>query len=200
LLVVNVKAKLIEVNAQYAIYDQCGHRIGAVQEVGQNLLKKAVHADVFGTRQFRITDASGNTVISLLAPAAVFLSKMIVLNADGTEAGQIVQKCGLLNVRLGLVSGGVKIGSIRGEGWDTWNFSIQDATGGEIARITKKWAGLARETFTNSDNYVVEIHGEIEEPLRTLAVAASLALDTGFRQGQAQGAAREAKKAARAWN
>jgi hypothetical protein len=67
-LVVNQKAKLIEVNAQYAIYNQYGHQIGAVQEVGQNLLKKAVHADLFGTRRFRITDASGNTVIFHCSP------------------------------------------------------------------------------------------------------------------------------------
>jgi hypothetical protein len=109
-------------------------------------------------------DASGNTVISLLAPATVFLFKMIVLNADGTEAGQVVQKLGLLNVRLGLVAGGKKIGSINGEGWDTWDFNVQNAAGREIARITKKWSDFARKVFTNSDNYVVELHGGSRNP------------------------------------
>jgi hypothetical protein len=74
LLVVNQKAKLVEVNAEYAVYDH-GKKIGAVREIGQNLLKKAVDADVFGTRRFHIVDATGNTVLSLLAPAMVFFRK-----------------------------------------------------------------------------------------------------------------------------
>ena len=42
ILVVNQKAKLIEINNEYAIYDQNARQIGAVREVGQSDLKKAV--------------------------------------------------------------------------------------------------------------------------------------------------------------
>ena len=41
-LVVNQKAKLIEVNNEYAIYDQHGTQIGAVRQVGQSAAKKAL--------------------------------------------------------------------------------------------------------------------------------------------------------------
>ena len=42
ILVVNQKAKLIEVNNEYAIFDQNGNQIGAVRQVGQSKAKKAV--------------------------------------------------------------------------------------------------------------------------------------------------------------
>ena len=47
-----------------------------------------------------------------------------------------------------------------------------------MARITKTWEGLAKTVFTTADNFVVQIHRPLEEPLRTLVVASSLAVDT----------------------
>jgi uncharacterized protein YxjI len=198
-LVVNQKVKLIEVNAEYSVYNQHGKQIGTVREIGQNLLKKALKADVYSTRRLQILDMRGQPVISLIAPATLIRAKVIVLDADGTEVGQIVQKLGILNTHFALLSGKQTLGSINGEGWDTWNFNVQDAGGREVARITKKWAGLATEMFTRSDNYVVEIHGSVEQPLRTLVVAAALVIDTGLRQGQAQAQASASKKASRGW-
>ena len=41
-LVVNQKAKLIEVNSEYAIFDDQGNQIGMVRQVGQSKAKKAM--------------------------------------------------------------------------------------------------------------------------------------------------------------
>jgi hypothetical protein len=41
-LVLKQKAKLFEVNATYAVYDQDGQQIGAVREVGKSFMKRAV--------------------------------------------------------------------------------------------------------------------------------------------------------------
>ena len=73
------------------------------------------------------------------------------------------------------------LGSINAGSRAAWDFSIQDATGSEIARITKTWAGWARERFTKADNYVVQIHQPLHEPLRSLVVAAALAVDTALK-------------------
>ncbi len=40
IMVVSQKAKLIEVNAEYAVYNQHGQQIGAVREIGQSLMKR----------------------------------------------------------------------------------------------------------------------------------------------------------------
>ena len=186
-LVVCQKAKLIEVNAEYAVYDQHGQQIGAVREVGQSIAKKAmsVRADQNRTHRLQVVDLNGRVLIALTRPAKIVRSKVMVRDASGADIGQIVQKnFGIIGkIRFGLESGGKPLGSINGEDWDAWDFNIQDATGDEIARITKTWAGLAKEMFTKGDNYVVQIHRPLEEPLRSLVIASALAVDTALRQG-----------------
>lgn len=184
-LVVNQKAKLLGVNAEYDVYDQHGRRIGACREVDQRLIRKAMGAGgQHATHRFQVVDASGRVIISLNRPAMIFKSKMMVVGANGAQ-GQIVQKnTGILRkVRFHLESGGQVLGSINAESQRAWDFNIQDAAGNEIARITKTWAGWAKERFTKADNYVVQIHRPLEEPLRSLVIAAALAVDTALKQG-----------------
>ena len=103
-------------------------------------------------------------------------------DGHGNEIGQIVQQNAIGKIRFGLEAGGHTYGSINAENWRAWNFNIQDHTGTEVARITKTWEGLAKTMFTTADNYVVQIHRPLEEPLRSLVVAAALAVDTALKQ------------------
>jgi hypothetical protein len=74
------------------------------------------------------------------------------------------------------------LGAIKAENWRAWNFRIEDAAGTEVARITKTWEGLAKTMFTSADNYVVQIHGRIAQPLLSLVVASALSVDTALKQ------------------
>ena len=185
-LVVNQKAKLIEINNEYAIFDQNGTQIGAVREVGQSKVKKAVRLlssyDQFLTHKFQIVDMGGNVLLALTRPAKFVKSKIIVQNGSGQEIGSIVQQNAIGKIRFGLEAGGHTYGSINAENWRAWNFNIQDHAGNEVARITKTWEGLAKTMFTTADNYVVQIHQQLDEPLRSLVVAAGLAVDTALKQ------------------
>jgi uncharacterized protein YxjI len=186
ILVVNQKAKLIEVNNEYAIYDQNGRQIGAVRQVGQSVAKKVIRVltsyDQFMTHKLQIVDNAGNVLLALTRPAKVLKSRVIVQDAMGNEVGQIVQQNAIGKIRFGLESGGRQWGSINAENWRAWNFNIQDHTGAEIARITKTWEGLAKTMFTTADNYVVQIHRPLQDPLRALVVAAALGVDTALKQ------------------
>jgi uncharacterized protein YxjI len=185
-LVVNQKAKLIEINSEYAIYDQHGTQIGAVRQVGQSMAKKAIRLlsnyDQFLTHKFQIVDMGGNVLLALTRPAKLIKSKVVVQNGVGADLGTIVQQNALGKIHFGLESGGHVYGSINAENWRAWNFNIQDHTGAEVARITKTWEGLAKTMFTTADNYVVQIHRQLDEPLRSLVIAAGLAVDTALKQ------------------
>jgi uncharacterized protein YxjI len=185
-LVVNQKAKFIELNNEYAISDQHGNQIGAVRQVGQSTAKKVLRAltsvDQFMTHKLQIVDAHGQVVMALTRPAKVMKSKIIVQDGLGTEIGQVVQENMIGKIRFGLFSGETKVGSINGENWIAWNWNIQDASGTEVARISKTFVGLAKSMFTTADNYVVQIHRPLEEPLRSLVVAAAVSVDTALKQ------------------
>jgi uncharacterized protein YxjI len=185
-LVVNQKAKLIEINNEYAIYDQNARQLAAVREVGQSNLKKAARfltsLDQYMTHQLQIVDMSGNVLLGLTRPAKFVKSRIIVTDPGGNEIGQIVQQNAIGKIRFGLESGGHAYGTIQGENWRAWNFAILDHTGTEVARITKTWEGLAKTLFTTADNYVVQIHRPLEDPLRLLVVASALSVDTALKQ------------------
>jgi uncharacterized protein YxjI len=186
ILVVNQKAKLIEINNEYAIFDQNARQIGAVREVGQSTMKKAVRLlssyDQFLTHKLQVVDMTGQPVLALTRPAKLVKSRIIVQDAAGNEIGQIVQQNAFGKIRFSMESGGGLLGSINAENWRAWNFSIKDSSEQEIARITKTWEGLAKTMFTTADNYVVQIHRPLEEPLRSLVVAAALSVDTALKQ------------------
>ncbi|HZA78307.1 MAG TPA: phospholipid scramblase-related protein [Acidimicrobiales bacterium] len=185
-LVVNQKTKLVEVNNEYAIFDQQGRQLGAVRQVGQSMAKKVIRMlgsyDQFMTHKLQVVDTQGNVLMALTRPAKFLKSRVIVQDASGNELGQIIQQNAIGKIRFALESGGSNRGSINAENWRAWNFNIQDQTGTEVARITKTWEGLAKTMFTTADNYVVQIHRPLDDPLRTLVVAAALGVDTALKQ------------------
>lgn len=185
-LVVNQKAKLIELTNEYAVFDQQGATLGSVVQVGQSSLRKVVRLlwsiDQYLTHKLEIRDAHGTPVLLLTRPAKIFKSRVIVQRPDGQEVGQIIQQNMIGKINFSLEVGGRKIGAIKAENWRAWNFSIVDETDTEVARITKTWEGLAKTMFTTADNYVLQIHRPLPDPLISLVVATALTVDTALKQ------------------
>ncbi|ONK10446.1 phospholipid scramblase-related protein [Streptomyces sp. MP131-18] len=185
-LVVSQKTKIIELTNEYAVFDQNGQTIGAVVQVGQSTLKKAARflssLDQFMTHRLEIRDAQGQPHLVLTRPAKFVKSRVIVTRTDGREVGEIVQQNAIGKINFAIMSEGRQVGAVRAENWRAWNFAIVDHTETEVARITKTWEGLAKTMFTTADNYVVQIHRQLAEPLLSLVVATALTVDTALKQ------------------
>jgi uncharacterized protein YxjI len=185
-LVVNQKRKLIELNTEFAVYNQQGTQIGAVRQVGQSSAKKALrfvsNVDQFLTHKFQVVDVAGNVLLTLTRPAKLLKSKVLIGDAQGSPVGEVVQQNAIGKIRFSMESGGHTYGSLNAENWRAWNFNIQDHTGTEVARITKTWEGLATTLFTTADNFVVQIHRQLEDPLRSMVVASALCVDVALKK------------------
>ncbi|MFJ5303611.1 phospholipid scramblase-related protein [Streptomyces sp. NPDC088350] len=185
-LVVNQKAKLIELTNEYKVMDQNGNLVGSVTEIGQSALKKAIRfvssLDQFMTHRLEIRDAHGQPQLVLTRPAKIMKSKVIVSRPDGSQVGEIVQQNMIGKINFGIFANGQQIGAIKAENWRAWNFAIVDHADNEVARITKTWEGLAKTMFTTADNYVLQIHYQLPEPLLSLVVATALTVDTALKQ------------------
>jgi uncharacterized protein YxjI len=186
-LVVNQKTKLIELTNEYAVFDGNGQQLGAVVQVGQSTLRKAFRLlsefDQFLTHRLEVRDASG-VVLVLTRPAKLVKSRVQVARPDGSPVGEIVQANAFGKIRFDLLVGGQLVGAIQAENWRAWDFAINDGSGREVARITKKWEGFARTMFTTADNYVVQVHQRLEDPLASLVLASALTVDTALKQDQ----------------
>ena len=186
ILVVNQKVKLIELNNQYSVFDSSGKQIASVNQVGQSTAKKLLRLvsslDQFLTHKLEISDMKGQVLLRLTRPAKVFKSTVIVSDGADREVGRIVQENMIGKINFSLQVGQQQIGAIKGENWRAWDFRIEDASGTEVARITKKFEGIAKTLFTTADNYVLNIHRPLEQPLISLVVAAALSIDTALKQ------------------
>jgi uncharacterized protein YxjI len=186
-LVVNQKAKLVELTNQYVIRDVDGHEIGRIQQEGQSKLRKVIRfvgdIDQFLTHSLSIYDAAGTKLLEVVRPRKVFKSRFDVKDGHGRKVGRIVQNnvFGKITFEL-LGEQDQKLGAIKAENWRAWDFSIVDATDSEVGRIDKKFVGIPKAIFTTGDNYVVDIYPSVTGDLRLMALAASLAVDTALKQ------------------
>jgi uncharacterized protein YxjI len=185
-LVVNQKAKLIEVNNEYSVYDQTGRQLGSVVQVGQNAALKVLRfvssVDQYLPVKLEVRDLSGQPHLLLTRPAKFIKSKVLVQRPDGTPLGEIVQQNAIGKINFSFEVNGQRIGAIKAENWRAWNFAIVDHTETEVARITKTWEGLAKTLFTTADNYVLQIHRQLPDPLLSMVVASALTVDTALKQ------------------
>jgi uncharacterized protein YxjI len=186
-LVINQKAKLIELTDEYRIRDEEGNDIGFIREEGQSVVKKAVRfvsdLDQFFTHRLGVYDHDGSKVVELLRPRKFMKSRVEVTDGEGRPVGTIVQKNVLGKKRFALEGAtGELLGAINAENWRAWDFAIEDATGAAVGRITKKWAGLLKEGFTTADNYVLEIGAEVSGDLRLMMLGSAAGVDLALKQ------------------
>ncbi|MFN8015005.1 MAG: phospholipid scramblase-related protein [Acidimicrobiia bacterium] len=187
ILVVNQKAKLLELTAEYGVFDQSGNQLGAVREVGQSAAKKVARAflnvDSLMNHTLDIVDMSGNLQLRITKPRRIVgMSKVVVENFAGQVIGEIQHKFKFGKMEMRLMYGETQIGAVHAENFRAWNFKILDAQNVQVASITKTWEGFAKAMFTTADNYVVQIHQVMADPLKSLVLASSLAVDLILKQ------------------
>jgi uncharacterized protein YxjI len=189
-LVVHQRRKLIELTNEYGLFDGEGQQLGTVVEVGQSTVRKAVRLvsrlDHHLTHRLEVRDDTGPLLL-LTRPAMIRRSRVLLTRPDGQLVGEIVQVNVFGRIRFDLVVGGRPVGAIRAENWRAWDFAISDASGREVARITKTWEGFARTIFTTADSYVLRVHQRLEDPLASLVLAAALTVDTALKQAERGG-------------
>ena len=95
-LIVNQKAKLIEVTNQYMIRDAQGEELGYMQQEGQSTFRKvlrfATDVDQFLTHRLALYDKSGTKLLQIVRPAKIFKSNFSVEDGNGNKLGSIVQQ------------------------------------------------------------------------------------------------------------
>ena len=182
-LVVKQKLKLVELRNEYGVFDPGGRQVGAVTQVGQSPLAFLARLFTSWDVALPITlEIRGPSGPELLVQKPWFTWRCQVTRPDGLPLGQIVKQIRLGKARFTLLDpGGAQLGEVRAENWRAKDFSVRDGAGQELARVTKRWAGL-RELFTDADTYVVEVRPAAADPLRSLAVASCLVIDVIMKQ------------------
>lgn len=125
-----------------------------------------------------IRTPDGQLVFSVKRGISIFLSKVNVLDENGSIVGRFKQKLFSIGGKFEVLSPeDATLCTLAGK-WTSWDFRfIQN--GSELASVTKKWAGLGKELFTSADDYMLSINDSVDKDdnIRTLILASVMCID-----------------------
>lgn len=125
-----------------------------------------------------VTAPDGTPIVSVSRGWTFIRSKVMIKNGAGEPVGYFLQK-------LFSIGGAFTIYDMQDKEqchlkgkWSGWDFTFMMGDV-QLARVTKKWAGLGKELFTSADNYVLEIDDCVPEdnPVRQLILASVMCID-----------------------
>jgi len=184
-LVVEQKLKVFEMRNQYRIFDESGIQVGAVEQEKQSALtfiaRLGTDWDLALPVTLNLLEADGR--VALVAHKPWFRMVVEIRTPDGQVVGSIQKRIRFGKAKFTLNdASGNPVGEVKAQNWRARDFEIRDQNDQPVAQVTKKWRGLASEMFTDADTYVVSVQPHAVEPVRTLAVAAALAIDVVMKQ------------------
>jgi uncharacterized protein YxjI len=125
-----------------------------------------------------ITTPSGEPVVRVSRGISIFLSKVDVHDEADRRIGGFKQKLFSIGGAFSVLGADDQVlCDLKGK-WTSWEFRFL-AGDNELAKVSKKWAGLGKELFTSADNYVLEVSDQVpaDSPVRQLIMAAVMCID-----------------------
>lgn len=165
-----------ETKNRYAISDTSGSRLYlAAEETGSTLLRWFLKA----LRPFTIAvlTEDGQVILRVIRPFRFYFHRAEVVDSRGQTIGVIERQFSLLRRIYSVTDSSGKEGfQLFGPILHPWTFQIKK-DGAEHGKITKKWSGLLKEGFTDTDNFGVMFPAQWDFRLKALFLGAVFLID-----------------------
>ncbi|MGN6152380.1 MAG: phospholipid scramblase-related protein [Lysobacteraceae bacterium] len=125
-----------------------------------------------------LTGTDGRKALTVRRGVSFFLSKVEVLDENGRVVGGFKQKFFSIGGAFRVLDArDNEVCVLKGK-WTSWEFQFLKGEK-ELARVSKKWAGLGKELFTSADNYVLSVSDAVaaDDEVRILIMAAVMCID-----------------------
>lgn len=125
-----------------------------------------------------VVTSKGRAVLEVKRGVSLFVSNVGIFDGEGKRLGGFKQKFFSIGGKFEVFDADDRPVCVLQGKWTSWEFSFK-AGERELARVTKKWAGLGQEMFTSADNYVLEVSPGVppDHPARPLILASVLVID-----------------------
>ena len=164
-----------ETKNRYVVLSEMGNELYYAAEKSSFLLRMFLKA----LRPFEIivARADGSTVLNLERPFRFFFHKLDVRDAQGKLLGTIEREFSLLRRLYRIYSSrGMEMFRLYGPLLHPWTFEIRE-NDRQVGKITKKWSGLAKEAFTDADNFAVEMPPGKDAETKSVLLGAVFLID-----------------------
>lgn len=125
-----------------------------------------------------IRTPDGQKVLSVKRGVSIGWSKVDVLDEHDRLVGRFKPRIFSIGGSFDVIDPeGKTICTLKGK-WTSWDFRFIRGDN-ELARVSKKWAGLGKELFTSADNYMLSVNDKVgqDNQVRILIVAAVMCID-----------------------
>ena len=122
---------------------------------------------------------NGFTVVNIKRGVTFFRSVVAVYDETGPHVGSLRKIFKLFKPSFEMLSpSGEKLGELTGN-FVGWEFALTTTDGQELAKVSKKWAGIGKELFTTADNYACIINDSVRanDPIRVMILASVMCID-----------------------
>jgi uncharacterized protein YxjI len=182
LFLIKEHAGIFKAANNYDVFDPAG---------GAKLLECREPNLGFFTKLFRFTDykrmtpfevvltgTDGRKALTVRRGISLFLSKVEVLDENGRVIGGFKQKLFSIGGAFRVLDARENEVCVLKGKWTSWEFQFLKGDK-ELARVSKKWAGLGKELFTSADNYVLSVSDAVapDDDVRILIMAAVMCID-----------------------
>ena len=165
-----------ETKNKYVVFDQSGSQLYlAAEEQGSTLARWLLKA----LRPFTIAVLSedGQVILRIVRPFRFYFHRANVLDAQGRMLGTIQRRFSILRrIYSVLDASGEEVFQLFGPILHPWTFEIK-AGGEEFGKITKKWSGLMKESFTDADNFGVTFPADWDVRAKAIFLGAVFLID-----------------------
>lgn len=177
----------------YVVYNEEGDPVLNVQEQGKGIGKLFKRLFLRSLRPFKVhvedltaQDLDKGHVMTLERPFRFFFHRLEIMGADGKVFGAIQRRWAWVRRKYDIEDpDGQVIASLFGPILRPWTFEVRKPGSDEsLGLVQKKWSGLAKEMFSEADNFWVEMDRITDPQLRAMLFAATVLIDiVHFEQG-----------------
>ena len=121
---------------------------------------------------------AGELVVGVQRGIAIFRSTVQANGPQGQLLGTFRQRLMSVGGRFDVLDNTEQVVCTLQGKWTSWEFTFMSGQT-QLAKVTKKWAGLGKELFTTADTYALEIAPAVpaDSAVRPLILAAVMCID-----------------------
>jgi len=168
-----------ETKNKYEVLDHFSNPLLEAHEEGGSALTMITRLFLKALRPFtmHLFSPQGAGLFKLVRPFRFYFHELDVSQSNGALLGKIKRRFALLRRIYSVVDrNGNEIFELFGPLLHPWTFQIKKG-GQELGKITKKWSGLVKESFTDADNFGITFPNGIDLSQKAVLLGAVFLID-----------------------
>jgi uncharacterized protein YxjI len=168
-----------ETRNKYTIMDSWGNQIFVAEEESGSIATVLTRFLLNHLRPFtiRILSQEGNELFVLKRPFRFFFHELDICESNGMIVGKVIRRFSIFRRIYAVIDrNGREIYQLFGPILRPWTFLIKKDDQ-ELGKIVKKWSGLAKETFTDADNFGINFPKGLDADQKAIFLGAVFLID-----------------------